>query len=120
MVFTTTGFSGVQVAIGSVSSNRPQYMAIGSGSGTAAVSNVALVYETDRRVPTSISLATTNKIKYIADWNSVEMSGTNLKEFAMFTDSMADTGSCWNREGFGGIDFNGANELQIQLTYEIY
>lgn len=120
MVFVTTGLSGVQLAIGSISENRPQYMAIGSGSGAVAISNVDLIYETDRRVPTSTDLTTVNKILYIADWNSVEMSGTNLKEFAMFTSATDNIGSCWNREGFQGVNFDGTNELQIQLTFEVF
>ncbi len=120
MGFTVTGQSGVQVAIGVSSPNRPQYMAIGSGSGAVLFADVALAYETSRRAPTSTSIALTNQITYVGDWNSVEMSGTNLKEFAMFTESIDDTGSCWNREGFTGVDFDGTNELQVQVNYEVY
>jgi len=121
MVFTTVGTSGVVLSIGSFASNRPQYMAIGSGSGVIAVTNVDLVYENSRKAPTSTSLDCTNmNIEYVADWNSVDMSGITLREFGMFTDSVASTGSLWNREGFTGVAFDGSNELQIQLNYEVY
>jgi len=121
MVFTTIGQSGVILAIGSLSSNRPQYIAIGSGSGATISSNVKLVYEVDRKILTSGSIDTVNnEIEYVADWNSVQMSGISLKEFGMFTESAANTGSCWSRDGFSAVDFDGSNELQIQLTYQMY
>ncbi len=120
MGFTTAGQSGVQVAIGVDSVQRPQYMAIGSGSGAVANTNILLINENSRRAPTSVSTSTTNEITYIGDWNSVEMSGINLKEFGMFSTSTSNAGSAWNREGFAGVDFDGSNELQVQITYEVY
>lgn len=120
MVFTTVGQSGVQVAIGVNGPTRPQYLAIGSGSGADAISVIALVHEVDRNAPTSINTSTTNKIIYTTDFNSVEMSGIDLREIGMFTESAASTGSCWDKEGFGAVTFDGTNELQVQLTYNIY
>ena len=120
MVFTSAGLSGVQVAIGVDSAQRPQYMAIGSGSGAVATTNILLIGEKSRRTPTSTSTSVTNKITYITDWNSVEMSGIDLQEFGMFPTSVSSAGSCYSREGFTGVEFDGTNELQIQLTYEVY
>jgi len=120
MVFTNVGKSGLALAIGSYSTNRPQYMAIGSGSGAVAITNIALIHETNRTEPTITDVSTIYEVAYTADWNSVVMSGTTLKEFGMFTESVASTGSCWNREAFAGVEFDGSNELQIQLKFEIY
>lgn len=121
MVFTNIGKSGLIVTIGQSSSTRPQYMAIGSGSGTVAVANTTLVHEVNRTTLTSGSVDVSNyEIEYVADWSSVTMSGIDLREFGMFTESAASTGSLWNREAFNSITFDGSNELQIQLTYEVY
>lgn len=121
MVFTITGQSGLMLAIGSFSTNRPQYLAIGSGSGTVLTSDVDLIYENRRDVPTSTTIDGVNReITYIGDWHSIDMSGITLREFGMFTESSINTGSLWNREGFTGVTFDGTNELQIQLKFQTY
>ncbi len=120
MVFTTTGQSGASLAIGSFASNRPQFLAIGDGSGVVAVTNVNLINEVVRFAPTSTDNTTTQQVIYIGDRNSVQMSGIGLSEFSMFTESAADTGSCWSRDGFASVAFDGTNELQIQLNYETF
>ena len=121
MVFTNYGKSGLVVTIGTTSSTRPQYMAIGSGSGVAAVTNASLIHEVSRIALTSGSVDASNyEIEYVADWNSVTMSGIALREFGMFSESVANIGSIWNKEVFNAVTFDGSNELQIQLTYEVY
>jgi hypothetical protein len=119
MVFTTVGQSGVQNAIAVISDNRPQYMAIGSGSGAVLASDYKLVHEVAKRVFTSVDSSVSNEILYIADWNSVEMSGLRITELGALTESGNNVGSLWNREGFIGVDFDGTDDLQVQLTYII-
>ncbi len=121
MVFTDIGKSGTALLIGSLSNNRPQFMAIGSGSGAIAVTDVTLVAESGpRKGPTSVDMTTIKKATFTVDYNSVDMSGLKLTEFGMFQSSAADVGSCWNREGFSSVTFDGTNELQVQLTYEVF
>ena len=121
MVFTTIGKSGTALAIGTFASNRPQFLALGSGSGANAVGNVKLVAESGvRKIPTTTDITTANEINYIGDWNSLEMSGLIFTEFGMFTESGLSIGSLWNKEGFGAVTFDGSNELQIQLKYEVF
>ena len=117
MVFTTAGLSGVQNAIATISTNRPQYMAIGTGSSTAAAANNTLVSEALRRLVTTTDVTAANTIAYVADWNSVEMSGLSFSELGMFTTSGVSTGSLWNRDCFTAVVFDGTNDLQVQLTY---
>ena len=119
VVATTAGAELLALRLGS---NIPAlgWMAIGSGSGTAAVGNKALVAETDRNAFSSLDYSTARKMLMTADFSSVEMSGTNLREFGAGNFAGAATGSLWNREGFPSISFDGSNELQIQLTYEVY
>lgn len=119
MVFTNAGLSGVQNAIGVISSNRPLYMAIGSGSGTTLATDNVLYGEITRRLLTSVDTTSANEILMVGDWNSVEMSGISFQEFGMFTPSGISTGSLWNRECFTAVQFDGTNDLQVQLTYSV-
>lgn len=121
MVFVTTGKSGLALALGSFASNRPQYLALGSGSGADLVSVATLIAESGTRaIPTSTDISTAQEVTYTIDYNSLVMSGLSLTEFGMFTESAATTGSLWNREAFDAINFDGTNELQIQLTYQVF
>ena len=121
MVFTQYGKQAAAWAIGSnLTNNFIQYVAIGSGSGTVAVTNVTLVAETDRNAITgSPDFDTARKVEFQADFNSVELSGTVLFEFGLLTSGPSLIGSVWQREGFGSIVFDGTNELQILSTIEI-
>ena len=121
MVYTNYGKQAAAWAIGSnLTNNFIQYVAIGSGSGTVAVTNVTLVAETDRNVITgSPDFDTARKVEFQADFNSVELSGTVLFEFGLLTSGPSLVGSVWQREGFGSIVFDGTNELQILSTIEI-
>ena len=74
---------------------------------------VALVIEGHNAV------ATVRKVTFQADFNSVEMSGTHLTEFGLFTTGTAAlVGSSWLRESFGSIVFDGTNELQVLSTID--
>ena len=119
MVFTEIGRSGAILAIGSFASNRPQYMALGTGSAIDSISDVKLVTEAGSRIaPTTVDLTTPKEALYTVDVNSVAMSGTLLTEFGMFTEGTTVTGSLWSKDGFAPVTFDGTNELQVQLTYE--
>jgi len=117
MVFTTYGKETAMVRIGS-DINEPAYIGIGSGSGVVSVTNTGLVHHTDRNAFTTSDLSVARKWEMIADFNSVEMSGTPLREFGIFVESSG--GKLWQREGFAAIQFDGTNELQIQVTWEVY
>ncbi len=117
MVFTIYGVSGAALSVGSFATNRPQYMAIGSGSGADLTTNWELVHEVERRAPTIVDSSTGDEIEYTTDWDSLDMSGIELKEMGMFTESTDNTGSLWSKNGFANISFDGTTELQIKLTY---
>ncbi len=118
MPFTNVGKSGVALAIGSLSSNRPQYLGIGSGSGIAVVTDTGLTFEMRRDIPTTTDVSTEREITYTGDWNSIQMSGADLREFGTFTNASA--GTAWNREEFPVVSFDGTNELQIQLKFKVF
>ena len=121
MTFTNAGAQFLAFRLGS---SLPDLfvgaIAIGSGSGTATVSDVTLVAEELRTIITgSPSFTEARKTQFQGDFNSVEMSGLTLSEFGLFTSGPALTGSTWQREAFGSVTFDGTNELQITITLEV-
>ena len=66
---------------GSNTSAHPQYFIIGSGSGASSVSDTELVYSVDRQEFTSGTNTALQKLNFLGDWNSVEMSGIQLRQF---------------------------------------
>jgi len=121
MAFTNFGAQAIAWRLGSSLPNEYiSAIGIGSGSGTATVSNTTLVAEHTRTMITgSPDFTTARKVTFQADFNSVQMSGLILTEFGLFTSGPVNTGSCWQREAFGSVLFDGTNELQIVTTLEV-
>ena len=112
---TNVGKSGIGLLLGP-SGTIPDFIAVGSGSGAVAITNTDLIAETNGAAFTSTDISTEKQITWIADFSSVTMSGTALKEFGVKVSGL----NTWNREGFANIDFDGTNELQIEVTFEIF
>lgn len=121
MVFTNAGAEFVAFRLGSSLPDRYiTSIGIGSGSGTAGITDVTLVAETQRSLITgSPNFTEARKVQFQADFNTVEMSGTFLREFGAFTESGTGTGSLWQRESFPEIEFDGTNELQVLTTFQV-
>ena len=92
----------------------PTHCAIGTVSGTVAAGETALDTEVARNALTSYDISVAKDATYIVDFNSVEMSGTSLKEWGLF--NAASAGSMFLREGIATDSFEGDRELQIQTT----
>jgi len=123
MVFTNTGREMVTMRLGSSLPNMYiGYMGIGSGSGTASVTDSTLLNEVNRTAFTgSPNFTTTQKVSFQADFNTAQMSGIHLTEFGL-TETTSGTGfagSFWQRESFGSVVFDGTNELQISTTLNV-
>ena len=121
MVLTNYGRQALTWAIGSdVTNNYISYCAIGSGSGTALVSNTTLVHEADREALTGTPDFSVNRqVSFQFDFNASSISGIDMSEFGLLASGVALTGSLWQREAFSAITFDGTNELQIQSTYAV-
>lgn len=118
MVMTNTGKSGLTLMLVG-SGTIPTVIAIGSGSGVPLITNTNLVAEVLSAAfttPPDISVA--QSVSYIADFNSVQMSGIVLQEFGIKKSGLANT--VWNREGVIPVTFDGTNELQIQITFNVF
>ncbi len=123
MVFTNFGRQSVTFRLGSSLPNLYiQHIGIGTGSASVLVTDEELVTESNRTDITGTPDFTENrKVGFQADFNSVQMSGTDLTEFGLFHIGSATgfTGSLWQREGFDSVEFDGTNELQILSTLQV-
>lgn len=121
MVFTNDGAQFVAWRLGSSLPNLfISSIGIGSGSGTALVTNHTLVAETQRTVLTgSPNFSEARKVGFQADFTSVQMSGLAFTEFGLFASGAVGTGSVWQREAFGSVVFDGTLELQIYAVDEV-
>ena len=114
------GKSQTALVMGGSATEVPAYMMVGSGSGTAVATQTALINAWDRQPVTSRDCTTVYKIKFTGDWNSVEVSGLQLKEFAVCGSASTTTGSIWSRTSLPSITFDGTKELRIEETWFIY
>ncbi len=113
-----TGKSGLALLL-SLSGVRPQYMAIGSGSGAFNSSQTGLVYDLNNRMAfTNTDISVVKDVTFTGDWGATTMSGLPLREFAVTTGSSG--GTIWSRDAFPAVTFDGSNELQIQVTFRVY
>lgn len=122
MVATNIGKSGLALLMAG-SGNVPRYCAIGSGSGAVAVTNGSLVAErlsSPRTFYTSRDQSVAKKITWIWDFTSTTMSGTILREFGVAPGSVISVQDLWAREGFTAVTFDGTNELQVEVTFEVF
>ena len=105
----------------------PSYLMIGSGSGTVVATQTELIYPVDRQVITSANGSTSYKVKWVGDWNAVELSGLDsvngfhLTEWGMCINETGTTGSMWSISSMANaIVFDGTTELRIQEGWEVY
>jgi len=120
-MITNFGRSGLNLLMTN-NANIPQYLAIGSGSGAEIASLGSLIAEVlaTRTSPTSTDSTTANQTAWQFDINSVNMSGVNLTEFGIAGSQAKGTNDLWLREGFSAITFDGSNELQINISFEVF
>jgi hypothetical protein len=98
----------------------PTYFMIGIGSGTILPTQSGLFSPSDKNLLTSVDASVPRKITYIGDWSSVELSGLTISEWGITGSAIGVAGSAYSETVFGGIAFDGTNELQIQETWEVY
>ena len=119
MPFTNNGrrFSAIRIGSTQNSQDYIGYMAIGSGSGAALVTNTTLQAEVSKFAITgSPDTTVSQKITFTGDRTSIQMSGISLREFGLYSSGAAVTGSIWAREGFASVTFDGTNELRCVYT----
>ena len=119
MVITNHGRHKTALLIGGSTAAIPAYFVIGSGSGTAVATDTSLVYPVDGQVFTETTYPALQKINQQGDWNSVEMSGIQLRQFGIKVEA-GTTGSLWSKSSLPALTFDGTNELRIEEVWEVY
>ena len=114
------GKKHMAMIIGGSATDLPNYMMIGSGSGTVASTQTEMINPWDRQAITSADCSTAYKVKFTTDWTSAEVSGLQLKEFGMIGSAAGTTGSQWERTTMLNVIFNGTQELRIESNWEYY
>lgn len=117
MVVTDYGLSGnALLLVGSIS--VPRYAAIGSGSGAEVTSLGSLIAEVgaSRLDFSTRDISVAQNVTYTYDFSSTSMSGVFLREFGMGGSQAKGTNDLWLREAFDAVEFDGTNELQLQIT----
>ena len=100
---------------------QPSYYMIGSGSGTVSATQTELIAPWDRQAVTATNSSTSYKVKWTGDWDSVTMSGNQLREWGMTISGTDTTGSMWSRTSLNdAITFDGTTELRIEETWEVF
>ena len=121
MVLTNYARQALTWAIGSnITNNFVSYCTLGSGSGTALVSDTILVGEAMRGQLTGSPDFTVNReVGFQFDFGATTLSGLSMTEFGLQASGAFQTGSLWQREAFGSIAFDGTNELQLQSKFAV-
>lgn len=121
MVITNFAKSGLALLMAG-SADKPRFLAIGSGSGAELIQLGSLIAEVfgARRDFTTREIDIPNRVTWLYDFSSVTMSGLTLTEFGIGAGSTVGVQDLWNREGFTGIEFDGSNELQVEIQFEIF
>ncbi len=114
MPLVDDGIETIAAVLGSNAAVFPTHCAIGTGSDTITAGDTTLLTESDRNVLTSYDTSVAKDVTYVADFGSVELSGTVFTEFGLFNASSA--GSMFTREVVTADTFEGDRELQIQAT----
>lgn len=116
MVVTNSGKSGIGLLLGSVNT-RPAYLGIGSGSGATVATFSGLVAHTDRNAFSSTDLSVFTKVGWTTFFSSVELSGLTMREFGTFAGSSG--GTVWSRQGIQPVLYDGSEEVEIEVVWEV-
>ncbi len=120
MGFLDTGRSGLALAFAG-SMVLPSMCDIGSGSGAFAITRTGLIAPLQTAVYTTRDISTQMQTLYIFDYSSVTMSGINFREFGLRTSGGGlGSGTYFSIDNTSPITYDGSNELQIQITYQVY
>ena len=115
---TSYGLNYFRTRIGS-NINITTHMGIGSGSGVFDSATSGLYREVSR-VAFSTSYpdySETDVIKFLADWNTVQLSGLSIREAALFQSGAGSTAI--QKVHFPAITFTGSEELQVEVDVKV-
>lgn len=99
----------------------PQFLAIGSGSGTTIATLGSLYAEvSDRTLFNNRDQGTAKQMKYSFSKSSTAMSGIFLREFGIAAGSVVDEQDLFNGENFTAVEFDGTIEAEFEIILETF
>jgi len=121
MVTTDFAKSGLALLM-SPSGTIPRYLGIGVGSAAEdpALGSLVTPSLASRTDFSTRDISATSEVTWTWDFNSTTMSGIGLSEFGMGQSGANGVQDLWQREGFAAVNFDGSNELQIELTFQVF
>jgi len=116
MVWTNYGCENIKQVGILGSGTPPNWMGIGAGSGTEAITESGLKTEHTslRKQYDTVTGVTSQQSVSTFSFASNSLSGLTVSEFGMWSD--ATGGNIWDVHRFGSVAFDGTVELQIQVT----
>lgn len=121
MVITNLGKAQLTLAMTGSMGNQPQYLGIGTGSGTVLTTASGLYSEVSPRVIwTSRDISTSQQINFSFDKSSTAMSGISLTEFLIGGSLAIDSSDGWSIENFDAVVFDGTIEAQVEVLWNVY
>ena len=118
MGITNYGYNFFVTRLGS-NISAATHIGIGSGSGVFNAATSGLYNEVSRQAFSTgyPDYSETYVIKWLADWNTVQLSGLSIREAALF---QASTGSvAIQKSHFPAITFTGSEELQVEIDVKV-
>jgi len=115
MGYTEYGLSGAALIAWTGVGTPPQWLGIGSGSGTESITCSGLFneYSSQRVKYTARNGSTAGQVEWIYDKGSTSLSGLTLTNFGMF--STATGGTVWDIHTLGSVVFDGTVEVQFSV-----
>jgi len=104
------------------SADKPRWMAIGNGSAAETVVLGSLIAESGlaRNDFSTRAIDVPNTVTWTYDFSSTQLSGLALSEFGIGGGSSVGVNDLWNRESIVPINFDGTNEVQLEITFTIF
>ena len=120
MVFTNIGKSGLALSFAG-SMTLPTMCDVGVGSQEVTANKSGLDDGQVTSVFTTRDISTQREVTYTIDFSSITMSGLLFSEFGLRTSGGGlGSGDFFNVDNTTPTQYDGTNELQIQLTYEVF
>jgi hypothetical protein len=121
-MITNVGISGAARRLGGYSSGTFWVM-LGSVSGTTAVTTTgltgAVAHGKSAKQTGSCDISVLNKFTLLNDFDSITISGFNVKQFGFMVGSKT-LQTLWQIETISGVQFDGTNELQTEFTWRVF
>ena len=119
-MMTNYGKSGLALALAG-SMTLPTMGDVGTGSAAIAVTRSGLATPAATTYFTTRDIGTQKQVTYTFDYSSITLSGLLVKEFGIRTSGGGlGSGTFFNIDNSTAVQYDGTNELQLQVTFQVF